>query len=247
MDNGFELIPAIDLKDGKCVRLQEGDLSCATEYSNDPVATALRWQELGAQRLHVVDLDGAFSGGSAHRELMRSIIRELRIPIQFGGGLRTLEQIGGILELGAGRAILGTVAVERPEIVAEAVKRFGGAIIVGIDARGRRAAVRGWVQQSTLSASCLAVRMKDLGVARLIYTDVSRDGTMRGANIEETEQLARAAGIPVIASGGISGPTDVKALWERRRAGIEGVILGKALYEGRLDFRDLAARAAAWS
>lgn len=247
MNQEFELIPAIDLKDGKCVRLQEGRLSHATRYSDDPLATALRWQELGAQRLHLIDLDGAFSGSTAHLGLIRSIIRELRIPVQFGGGLRTLDQIGRILDLGAGRAILGTVAVEKPELVAEAVKRYAGAIVVGVDARAGLVAVRGWVDQSIVTATRLALGMKDLGVERLVYTDVSRDGMLTGANVDETEQLARAAGIPVIASGGISGPDDVRALWERRRSGIEGVVLGRALYEGKLDYRDLAARAAAWS
>ncbi len=242
----FELIPAIDLKGGKCVRLQEGMLSRATEYSDDPLAMAFHWQELGAKRLHLVDLDGAFSGSTTHRDLIRSIIRELTIPIQFGGGLRSLKQIDGILDLGAGRAILGTAAVENPGLVAEAVKRHDGAIVVGIDARAGFVALHGWVDQSTVSACQLALRMKALGVERLIYTDVSRDGMLRGANVAETEQLALAAGIPVIASGGISGPEDVRALWERRRSGIEGVVLGRALYEGRMDFRDLAARAAAW-
>ncbi len=243
----FELIPAIDLKGGKCVRLREGVLSRATEYSDDPLATALHWQEQGARRLHLVDLDGAFSGSTAHLDLIRSIIRGLRIPVQFGGGLRTLGQIGTILDFGAARVILGTAAVEKPEMVAEAVKRHAGAIVIGIDARAGFVAVRGWVDQSPVSATRLAVEMKSLGVERLIYTDVSRDGMLSGANIDETEQLARAAGIPVIASGGISCPEDVRALWEKRGSGIEGVVLGRALYEGKVDFRDLAARAASWS
>ncbi len=247
MNPEFEFIPAIDLKDGKCVRLREGMLTRTTEYSDDPVAMALHWQEEGAQRLHLVDLNGAFSGRSRHLSLIVSIIRHVAIPVQVGGGLRTLEQIEGILELGADRAILGTVAAEQPELVAEAVKRFGGAIVVGIDAREGRVAVRGWVDQSAISATQLALRVKDLGVERLIYTDVSRDGMLSGPNVDETEQLACAAGIPVIASGGISGPEDVKALWERRRFGIEGVILGRALYEGKLEFGELAAQAASWS
>ncbi len=243
----FELIPAIDLKDGKCVRLQAGELSRSTEYGDDPLAMALHWQEQGARRLHLVDLDGAFSGRTSHQALIGSIFRQLRIPVQFGGGLRTLDQIGRMLDLGAERAILGTVAVENPALVAEAVKRHAGAIVVGIDARAGRVALRGWVDQSTVTASQLALQVRSLGVERIVYTDVSRDGMLSGVNIEETEQLAREARIPVIASGGISGVEDVRALWERRQTGIEGVILGRALYEGKLDYRDLAARASSWS
>jgi phosphoribosylformimino-5-aminoimidazole carboxamide ribotide isomerase len=247
MIGGFELIPALDLKGGKCVRLQEGMLSRSTEYSDDPLAMALHWQEQGARRLHLVDLDGAFSGQSSHRDLIRSIFRALEIPVQFGGGLRTLEQIDGILELGAARAILGTVAVENPGLVSEAVRRHAGAIVVGIDARAGSVALHGWVDQSTVTAVQLAQRMKDLGVERIVYTDVSRDGMLRGVNIDETEHLARAAKIPVIASGGVSGPEDVRALWVRRQAGIEGVILGRAMYEGKLDYRELATRASLWA
>ena len=247
MTVGFELIPAIDLKGGKCVRLQEGLPTRSTEYSDDPLAMALNWQEQGARRLHLVDLDGAFSGQSSHSELIRAIFRELEIPVQFGGGLRTLEQIEAILELGAERAILGTVAVENPALVSEAVRRHGGAIVIGIDARAGRVALRGWTDQSTVTAMQLACRMKDLGVERIVYTDVSRDGMLRGVNIDETERLALEAKIPVIASGGISGPEDVRALWMRRGAGIEGVILGRALYEGKLDYRDIATRASLWT
>jgi phosphoribosylformimino-5-aminoimidazole carboxamide ribotide isomerase len=246
MNGGFELIPAIDLKGGKCVRLQEGMLSRSTEYSDDPLAMALHWQEQGARRLHLVDLDGAFSGQSSHSTVIGSIVRGLKIPVQFGGGLRTLEQIDAILELGAERAILGTVAVENPDLVSEAVRRHGSAIVVGIDARAGRVALRGWVDQSTVTAVELARRMKDLGVERFVYTDVSRDGMLRGVNLDETERLAREAKIPVIASGGVSGPEDVRSLWLRREAGIEGVVLGRALYEDKLDYRDLASRVAMW-
>jgi phosphoribosylformimino-5-aminoimidazole carboxamide ribotide isomerase len=247
MSANFELIPAIDLKEGKCVRLQEGVASRSIEYGDDPVAIALQWQEQGASRLHVVDLNGAFSGQALHLEVVRSMLRQLRIPVQFGGGLRTLEQIGKILELGAERAILGTVAVESPDLVAEAVKRYGGAIAVGVDARAGRVAVRGWMDQPGVTASQLARRMKELGVARIIYTDVSRDGMLRGVNLEATERLASETGMPVIASGGVSGVEDVRALWERRRCGIEGVILGRSLYEKRIDYRDLLTQASSWT
>ena len=242
----FELIPAVDLKGGKCVRLQEGIASRSTEYSDDPVAMALHWEELGATRLHLVDLDGAFSGRSAHLDIARSIFRALKIPVEFGGGLRTLEQIDTILDLGAERAILGTVAVDRPDVVAEAVRRHPSAIIAGIDARKGMVALRGWVDQTAVSAVDLARRMKDLGVERVIYTDVARDGMLTGVNCEETENLCRGAGMKVIASGGVSTVEDVRAIWERRACGIEGVILGRALYDRKIDFGELRKQVSSW-
>jgi len=242
----FELIPAIDLKGGKCVRLQEGIASRSTEYSDDPVAMALHWEELGAKRLHLVDLDGAFSGAATHLKIAQSIFRALRIPVQFGGGLRTFEQIETILDLGADRAILGTVAVENPEIVETAVQRHPSAIIVGIDARKGKVTLRGWVDQTTVPAAELASRMKKFGVERVIYTDVARDGMLSGVNYDETENLCRQTGLKVIASGGVSSVEDVRALWERRACGIEGVILGRSLYDGKIDFGDLRAQLEMW-
>jgi phosphoribosylformimino-5-aminoimidazole carboxamide ribotide isomerase len=244
--NDFELIPAVDLKGGKCVRLQEGIASRSTEYSNDPVAMALHWEESGATRLHLVDLDGAFSGQAAHLEIAKSIFRALRIPVQFGGGLRTLEQIETILDLGAKRAILGTVAVDNPQVVEEAVRRYSDAIVVGIDARMGKVALRGWVDQTALTAVELAMRMKKLGVQRVIYTDVARDGMLKGANYRETETLCRETGIRVIASGGVSSIEDVREIWDRRAYGIEGVILGRALYDKKIDFIDLRAQMLSW-
>jgi phosphoribosylformimino-5-aminoimidazole carboxamide ribotide isomerase len=244
--NTFELIPAVDLKGGKCVRLQEGIASRSTEYGDDPVAMALHWEKMGATRLHLVDLDGAFSGESAHLEIARKIFRALKIPVEFGGGLRTLEQIETILTLGAESAILGTVAVDYPDIVAEAVRRHPSAIMVGIDARNGKVALRGWVDQTTVHAAELARRMKDLGVERVIYTDVSRDGMLKGVNYEETENLCREANIHVIASGGVSTVEDVRALWDRRASGIEGVILGRALYDRKLDFSELRTQVRSW-
>ena len=246
MADEFEPIPAVDLKGGKCVRLQEGIASRSTEYSDDPISMALHWEAEGATRLHLVDLDGAFSGNPAHRDIAKAIIKSLKIPVQFGGGLRTLDQIEAVLDLGAERAILGTVAVDHPEVVAEAVKRHPEAIVVGIDARKGKVALRGWVDQTVLTAVGLALRMKDLGVRRLIYTDVARDGMLRGVNFEETENLCRQTGIRVIASGGVSGIEDVRRLWERRACGIEGVILGRALYDRKLDFADLRLRIRSW-
>jgi phosphoribosylformimino-5-aminoimidazole carboxamide ribotide isomerase len=242
----FELIPAVDLKGGKCVRLQEGIASRATEYGDDPVAMACHWEELGATRLHLVDLDGAFSGQASHLEIARSIFRTLKIPVEFGGGLRTLAQVEAILEFGAERAILGTVAMEHPDIVEEAVRRHSSSIVVGIDARQGKVALRGWVDQTTMEAAELARRMRDLGVERVIYTDVARDGMLRGVNYQETEKLCRDAGIRVIASGGVSAVEDVRLLWERRGAGIEGVILGRALYDKTLDFPELHKQLMMW-
>lgn len=242
----LELIPAIDLKGGKCVRLQEGIASRATEYSDDPVSMALHWEAQGATRLHLVDLDGAFSGQSAHLDIAGSIFRALKIPVQFGGGLRTSDQIETILDLGAARAIIGTAAVENPSVVEEAVKRHPEALVVGIDARRGDVVLRGWVEKTVVRAVDLARQMKEAGVRRIIYTDVARDGMLRGVNFDETENVSREAGIRVIASGGVSSIEDVRTLWERRAAGIEGVILGRALYDRKIDFGDLLRKMQAW-
>jgi phosphoribosylformimino-5-aminoimidazole carboxamide ribotide isomerase len=242
----LELIPAIDLKGGKCVRLQEGIASRSTVYSDDPVSMALHWEDQGATRLHLVDLDGAFSGRFAHLDIAKSIFRSVKIPVQFGGGLRTIEQVETVLDLGAKRAILGTVAVDNPEVVEEAVRRHPESIIVGIDARQGNVMLRGWIEKTVVSAIDLARRMKDAGVRRIIYTDVSRDGMLSGVNIDETEKLSRAAGIWVIASGGVSSMADVRTLWERRACGIEGVILGRALYDRKIDFADLRKQMLSW-
>src|SRR5688572_6209612 len=233
----FELIPAIELKGGKCVRLQQGVAARSTEYGGDPVEMALHWQGQGAPRLHLVDLDGAFSGESRHLPVAGAIFKTLTIPVQFGGGVRTLDQISRLLDLGAKRVILGTVAVEQPALVEAAVNRHNEAIVIGIDARDGKVAARGWIDQTETSALDLARKMKALGVTRLIYTDVSRDGMLTGVNVVETEKLARESGIPVIASGGVAAIEDLRELWNRRDSGIEGVILGRALYEKKLDFR----------
>jgi len=242
----LDLIPAIDMKGGKCVRLEEGDASRMREYGDDPLAMALRWQEQGARRLHLVDLDGAFSGGGPHLHVAATIFKTLHIPVQYGGGLRTLEQIARVIDLGAQRVIVGTAAITHPEILAEGLKRWPDALAVAIDARDGVVAVRGWVDHSGVSALELALRVKEIGVERVIYTDVTRDGTFRGINVEETETLARRSGLKVIASGGVTALADIKELWERRQAGIEGVILGRALYEGRLDFREIQSEIASW-
>jgi len=246
MTISFEAIPAIDLKGGKCVRLQEGVASRATEYSDDPLAMAVHWQDQGATRLHLVDLDGAFRGETAHLDVAKAIFKSLRIPVQFGGGVRTLDQIKQVLDLGADRVILGTVAVENPDLVEQAAKLNSHGIVVGIDARDGRVALRGWVDQTAHSAVTLALQMKNLGVERVIYTDVSRDGMLTGVNVHETERLSRESGIKVIASGGVSDEEDVRRLWERREVGIEGAILGRSLYEKKIDLRVLLQTISLW-
>jgi len=242
----LELIPAIDLKGGKCVRLQEGIASKSTEYSSDPVSMALHWEAQGATRLHLVDLDGAFSGRSAHLAIAKTIFRTLKIPVQFGGGLRTADQVKAILDLGADRAIIGTAAVDNPEIVEEATKHYPEAIVVGIDARQGHVVLRGWVEKTVVTAVDLARRMKEAGVRRIVYTDVARDGMLSGVNFDETENVCREAEIRVIASGGVKNADDVRTLWERRACGIEGVILGRALYERKIDFADLRKQMRSW-
>ena len=242
----LELIPAVDMKGGKCVRLQEGASDRVTEYGDDPAAMALYWESLGAGRLHLVDLDGAFTGQAAHLEIAKVIFRSLKIPVQFGGGLRTLEQIETMFDLGADRVILGTAAVDNPNLVEEAVKRHPGAVIAGIDARCGNVALRGWVDVTSVAAADLALRMKGLGIERVIYTDVARDGMLTGVNFEETENLCIQTGMKVIASGGVASVDDIRKLWEIHSCGIEGVILGRALYERRIDFAELRAKILEW-
>jgi len=207
---------------------------------------ALYWESLGATRLHLVDLDGAFKGQAAHLEIANKIFRSLKIPVEFGGGLRTLEQIETMFDLGADRVILGTVAVDNPELVEEAVKRHPGAIIAGIDARNGYVALRGWVDVTTVTAVDLALRMKALGIERVIYTDVARDGMLTGVNFEETENLCVQTGMKVIASGGVASEDDVRKLWENHPCGIEGVILGRALYDRKIDFAELRLNMKLW-
>ena len=242
----LELIPAVDMKGGKCVRLQEGVADRVTEYGDDPAAMALYWESLGAARLHLVDLDGAFSGRAAHLEIAKNIFHSLKIPVEFGGGLRTLEQIETMFDIGADRVILGTVAVDNPELVEEAVKRHPGAIVAGIDARNGNVALRGWVDVTSITAVNLALRMKTLGIERVIYTDVARDGMLTGVNFDETENLCIQTGMKIIASGGVASEDDVLKLWEIHSCGIEGVILGRALYERKIDFAELRAKMFDW-
>jgi phosphoribosylformimino-5-aminoimidazole carboxamide ribotide isomerase len=226
------IIPAIDLKEGKCVRLYQGDMNKATVYSDDPVATALRWQSEGAERLHVVDLDGAIAGTGVNTKVIRQICKALSIPVQVGGGLRTVEAVERLFFSGVHRAILGTVAYRDPTVVAAACQRFPGKITVGIDARNGKLAVQGWTENTALEAVDLAKQCEGMGVSEIIYTDISRDGTEQGVNIDATLALAQAVSLPVVASGGVASIQDIQQLAQFEAKGIKGVIVGKALYTG---------------
>jgi len=232
----FELIPAIDLKGGQCVRLRQGRMVDATVYGDDPAAMAAHWQSLGATRLHVVDLDGAFAGKPANKAAIEAICTVLEIPVQLGGGLRNMSMIEGMLRLGVQRVILGSVAISDPGLVAEACRAFPARVCVGIDAKAGMVAVHGWGDVTDVTAVDLARRFEDDGVAAIIYTDIARDGMLSGPNIAETVNLARSVSIPVIVSGGIATINDVKACARHLEDGICGAITGRAIYEGTLDF-----------
>ncbi|MEN6567564.1 MAG: 1-(5-phosphoribosyl)-5-[(5-phosphoribosylamino)methylideneamino]imidazole-4-carboxamide isomerase [Veillonellales bacterium] len=228
------IFPAIDIRGGKCVRLTEGRFDQETVFADNPVDMALRWVQEGAEFLHIVDLDGALAGKSMNLTVVTEIAKAVTIPVQLGGGIRTLENVAEVLEAGISRVILGSVAVRQPELVKAACKKYGERIVVGIDARNGQAAVEGWGVTGGIGAEELAKRMAEAGVARIIYTDISRDGTLSGVNVSATRSLARAAGIPVIASGGVSGLDDILAVKKASADGVEGVIVGKAIYTGSL-------------
>jgi phosphoribosylformimino-5-aminoimidazole carboxamide ribotide isomerase len=237
------VIPAIDLKGGRCVRLYQGDMDRATVYSDDPVATALRWQNEGAERLHVVDLDGAVSGAGVNTAVIEQICQALTIPVQVGGGIRTVEAATHLFSRGVSRIILGTVAYRQPEVVAAACQKFPGRITVGIDARAGKVAIQGWTEATELDAITLAKRCADMGVSEIVYTDISRDGTEQGVNLDATAALARAVPLPIIASGGVASLTDIERLAPLESAGIAGVIVGKALYTGAVKLAEAIALA----
>ncbi len=234
------VFPAIDLRQGRCVRLRQGRLEAETVFSDDPVAMAEHWASEGAEWLHVVNLDGAFGQASSNLQVVEEMISsKLKVQIQFGGGLRTMADIEEALGLGLTRVILGTLAVDKPSLVAEAVKRFGAErIVVGIDARKGNVATHGWQEVSSVVATELAFRVKELGVERVVYTDIARDGMLSGVNIEATRELAQRTGLRVIASGGVSSLDDVRRLKEIEESGVEGVIIGQALYSGALELRE---------
>lgn len=233
------LYPAIDLKDGNCVRLLRGEMEAATVFGTDPAAQARAFQDAGAEWLHMVDLNGAFAGRPVNGAAVEAILGTINIPVQLGGGIRDMATVEGWLAKGLSRVILGTVAVENPDLVRQAAAAFPGRIAVGIDARGGRVATRGWATETEVMATDLARRFEDAGVAAIIYTDIDRDGAMQGPNIAATEGLARAVGIPVIASGGVSSLDDLRALAQTQV--IAGAISGRALYDGAIDLAEALA------
>ena len=227
------LYPAIDLKDGVCVRLRRGEMDAATVFNDDPASQAKQFADAGCEWIHVVDLNGAFAGKPVNAAAVDSILATVDVPVQLGGGIRTLDTATDWLDRGVRRIVLGTAAVKDPEMVLEACRRRPGQVAVGIDARGGFVAVEGWAEQSTLSVYDLARRFEDAGVAAIVYTDIDRDGMMQGVNVDAMATLAEMTAIPVIASGGIASLDDLRAL--RARGGIAGAISGRALYDGRLD------------
>jgi len=232
------LFPAIDLKDGECVRLKLGEMNSATVYNEDPAAQALAFEQAGFEWLHVVDLNGAFEGQSVNGEAVEAILKATRNPVQLGGGIRTLQHIESWLEKGLSRVILGTVAVRNPELVVEACKLFPGKVAVGIDAKGGKVAVEGWAEASELGVIELAERFEGAGVSAIIYTDIDRDGVLSGINWSSTIELANAVSIPVIASGGLASIDDIARMCEPDAAKLEGAISGRALYDGRIDVKE---------
>ncbi|MCL5978688.1 MAG: 1-(5-phosphoribosyl)-5-[(5-phosphoribosylamino)methylideneamino]imidazole-4-carboxamide isomerase [Nitrospirae bacterium] len=230
------VIPAIDLKDGLCVRLLQGKKEDATVYSDDPASTAEKWESCGAKLLHVVDLDGAFTGNQKNFESIRKIREAVSMDIEVGGGIRDMERIDRLVSLGVNRVILGTVAIEKPELVKEACKKHPGKVLVGIDAKNGLVAVKGWVEVTEVKAKDLAIRIQDYGAAGIIYTDISKDGMMTGPNIEATREMVEYLNIPVIASGGVSSINDIKNLLGIKN--LWGAITGKALYSGAVDLKE---------
>jgi phosphoribosylformimino-5-aminoimidazole carboxamide ribotide isomerase len=229
------LFPAIDLKDGVCVRLQQGDMARATVFNRDPAAQAHAFETQGFEYLHIVDLDGAFAGKPVNAGAVEQILETISIPVQLGGGVRDMATAAGWLEKGIDRVIIGTAAVRDPALVKEAAKKFPGRVAVGLDARDGKVAVAGWAATSELSVHDIAKRFEDAGVAAIIYTDIARDGMLEGLNLDATIALAEAVSIPVIASGGLASLDDIKALLEPRAKKLAGAIAGRALYDGRLD------------
>jgi phosphoribosylformimino-5-aminoimidazole carboxamide ribotide isomerase len=235
------LFPAIDIRNGRCVRLTEGKFECETVFAEDPAEMAVRWADAGAEYLHVVDLDGALAGQSSNTEVIKRILAKVKMPVQVGGGIRTLANIENMLALGVTRVILGSVAVRDPELVREACQKFPGQVVVGIDAKNGEVAVEGWGIGGGIGAIELAKKMAAVGVEHIIFTDISRDGMLSGVNVEATAELAKASGVKVIASGGVSSLADIKALQAHAADGIEGCIIGKAIYTGALDLKEALA------
>ncbi len=234
----MDVIPAIDLLEGRCVRLYQGDYERSQVFNDNPADVARQWVEQGASWLHVVDLDGAKTGKVVNRSAIAAILQAVSVPIQVGGGLRDRNSVVQLLDLGVQRVILGTVAVEQPQLVAELCQEFPGQIVVGIDARNGRVATRGWLETSEVLATQLALQMQELGAAAVIYTDIHRDGTLQGPNLEALRELATAVSIPAIASGGVSSIIDLLSLLALAPLGVTGVIVGRALYTGDISLKE---------
>lgn len=235
------VIPAIDLKGGRCVRLEQGLMEKDTVFNDDPGAQAAEWQRQGGELLHIVDLDGAFAGEPKNRQAIEAIVRNVTIPTQLGGGIRDIATIESYLSLGIGRVIIGTAAQRNPDFVKEACSRFPGKIVVGIDAKNGMVAVQGWAEVTGVTATDLAKQFEGDGVSAIIYTDISRDGMMQGPNIAATKALAEAISIPVIASGGLSSLKDIENLMAIESSGVTGVITGKAIYSGAINLAEAIA------
>lgn len=237
------VFPAIDLKQGQVVRLAEGDMARATIYGDDPAAQALLFAEQGAQFLHVVDLDGSFAGDARNREAVEAVLEAFPGHVQLGGGIRTAEAVAGWFELGVSRVVMGTAALKDPQFVKDMAREWPGGIVVAVDARDGMVATEGWAEVSDVPVIDLARRFEDAGVASLLFTDIGRDGMLKGCNVQATVDLATQSSLPVIASGGVAGLDDIRILALNAHLGIEGVITGRALYDGRLDLAAAIAMA----
>lgn len=235
------IFPAIDIRGGKCVRLFKGDFAQETVFSDKPEEMAAKWEAQGGKFLHLVDLDGALAGKSVNLDVVKTIVDTVRIPVELGGGIRTMENIDEVLSLGVQRVILGSVAVKNPALVKEACQKYGDRVVVGIDAKDGIVAVDGWGVSGDVEVTVLAKEMAKAGVKTIIYTDISRDGTLSGVNVEATARLARESGVKIVASGGVKSLDDIEALLPYEKDGIEGVIVGKSIYTGSLDLQEAIA------
>ena len=235
------IFPAIDIRGGKCVRLFKGDFAQETVFSDKPEEMAAKWEAQGGKFLHLVDLDGALAGKSVNLDVVKTIVDTVRIPVELGGGIRTMENIDEVLALGVQRVILGSVAVKNPALVKEACQKYGDRVVVGIDAKDGIEAVDGWGVSGDVEVTVLAKEMAKAGVKTIIYTDISRDGTLSGVNVEATARLARESGVKIVASGGVKSLDDIETLLPYEKDGIEGVIVGKSIYTGSLDLQEAIA------
>lgn len=234
----MQVIPALDLKDGKCVRLTQGRLEKESIFSLNPVSVALKWEEKGAKILHIIDLNGAFKGSPQNLDIVKKIVKSLKIPIQLGGGIRDFTTIKKILDIGVEKVILGTSVINAQELVKKAIDEFKGRIGVGIDVYEGKVFIKGWQEETSQNAISLAKEIEKLGVKWVVFTDIKKDGTMEGPNIKEIRKIARAVNIPVVASGGISSLEDIKKIKSLEKYGVSAIIIGKALYTGALDLEE---------